>query len=37
MLSLTDARGIGVGGNIAVLFTGTKSQIDRSIPRGIHP
>lgn len=37
MLSLTDARGIGIGGNIAVLFTGTKSQIDRSIPRGIHP
>lgn len=27
----------GRGGNIGVFFTGTKSQIDRSIPRGVHP
>ena len=28
---------VGQNGNIGVFFTGTKSQIDRSIPRGVHP
>ncbi len=29
--------GTGENGNIGVFFTGTKSMLDRSIPRGVHP
>ncbi len=29
--------GIGEDGNIGVFFTGTKSILDRSISRGVHP
>ena len=37
LFPLIDSLGVGQGGNIGVFLMGTKSQIDRSIPRGIHP
>ncbi len=32
-----DANGKGVEHSLVILVTGTKSEFDRSLPRGVHP